>query len=985
MFDHADFQLEFASFLSRRPGAVDSDLPPPPSIHSQWITALLTGIMRSVGRAADVPRISKRVRGHLSWSRSDPEARMWDIVFDRPQDDDLASEDDANGVWRRSSLWLLIRVAVQMSVDRSPLGRASYKGFMLFVICTLAGDADNINLSSDLLHLMSSKILRRLSKLGSSTPDWLSVLALETCTRLQEILDDRWRQLSTRPSPFRNPSQDELIRDTQLSLLDSLEHIGSALADPGHEPVNTPFHPFHRRRGTIDDFLAPNGTFFEEAYDTDPDITLYDVEQSVEQGIDGWLASATNVDEACAQLEILMDSYMMSAVRRRNLNPEDNSIMFLTAIELFVALDKLVVKEIPMLADYSPEIPIAFLERLLLCKSAGLHRLSCAYRYLSVRHSQSRPGWSVLSNQFTADSFPVRYYDQSLRLQHLKARIEQDAMVRAHAGLQWESASLADNHDGYQEYQQHLSERRLAEGADVSQFPLPALPLQAKALVFELQCPACLRIWRSAAPRILFYFYRFLPKDAFLDPEEAENLLAFDPELQPYFVECPGPPLYCQVHCVYLHPEGSQSRLNNPLRYAILHPTNSFIPGQSLSRWSPMKFIMEFHDDKKSSYRLEYQLERHGECLSCVDLAKYVNYTSHTPNDVLSAQADCPADLSLDEFITFAHLRSSGSLQWVNILRGLRSRTLNFRRHQVHFLLAQAAFQVGPLDLDTGAWIWHQELQDSSFCNALLDELHSLFVDVGACSFDEVMMGTISLLLTRVLVSSPIEGVSERAIELLRSVRRKTFSWVQELSYNLTKAPINEERRNQLQNMAATCRSTFDLDPTTLRKLFHSAEDIDALLSCAAFIHALRPECMFNSKCQYLQHSANFNSLVIHDEYSRLLLERDRRLSFALEGILRDAILADASDHGVDLAVGNIFAIYLPGADRWEPLQYPNDCWLTCKAEATADQPSRTVHLNLLDGALQVDGQTLGGLPHWIMESPEWQQIFRDVRTCWSF
>jgi hypothetical protein len=263
--------------------------------------------------------------------------------------------------------------------------------------------------------------------------------------------------------------------------------------------------------------------------------------------------------------------------------------------------------------------------------------------------------------------------------------------------------------------------------------------------------------------------------------------------------------------------------------------------------------------------------------------------------------------------------------------------------------------------------------------------LESLFVDVGACSFDELMMSTISLLLTRVLVASPNEGVSERAIELLRSVRRKTFSWVQELSYNLAKAPMNEERRNLLQNMAATCRSTFDADPTTLRKLFHSAEDVDALLSYAFFIHTLRPECMSNSECQYPQHLANFNSLVIRDEYSQLLLERDRRLSFTLEGVLRDAILADASDYGVDLAVSKIFAIYQPGTDRWEPMQYPNTRWLTCKAEATADQLARTVHLNLLNGALQVDGQPLGGLPHRFMESPEWQQIFRDVRTCCGF
>ena len=210
----------------------------------------------------------------------------------------------------------------------------------------------------------------------------------------------------------------------------------------------------------------------------------------------------------------------------------------------------------------------------------------------------------------------------------------------------------------------------------------------------------------------------------------------------------------------------------------------------------------------------------------------------------MSAQAYCPEDLSLDEFIAFADLRSGGSLQWLNILQGLRTRTLNLRRHQVHFLLFHAVSQVGPFDFNTGTWVWHRELQDPSFCITLLDELEKLLIEVGASSMDSVLMNTISLLLTRVLVSSPSEDVSERAIVLIRSVRRKTFSCVQDLSYDLAMAPTNEERRNILLEMAATCRSTFDVDHVTLSKLFHSPEDVDALLSCSFFIRALSPACM---------------------------------------------------------------------------------------------------------------------------------------------
>ena len=129
---------------------------------------------------------------------------------------------------------------------------------------------------------------------------------------------------------------------------------------------------------------------------------------------------------------------------------------------------------------------------------------------------------------------------------------------------------------------------------------------------------------------------------------------------------------------------------------------------------------------------------------------------------------------------------------------------------------------------------------------------------------------------------------------------------------------------------------------------------------------------------QYSQHSY-FESSAIDDGYSQLLLGRDSRLFLALEEVLRDVVLADASDYGVDLAVGKIFASYQPGTQRWRQSQHPNARWLTCKTEATVDQPSQTVHINLLDGALRVNNQLLGGLPR------ELREIFRDVCTCFIF
>ena len=244
-------------------------------------------------------------------------------------------------------------------------------------------------------------------------------------------------------------------------------------------------------------------------------------------------------------------------------------------------------------------------------------------------------------------------------------------------------------------------------------------------------------------------------------------------------------------------------------------------------------------------------------------------------------------------------------------------------------------------------------------------------------------MRTISMLLTRVLASSPCEGVSERALQLLRNVRRKTLVWVQELAYNLMQASTNDERRQRLYNMAVTCRSTFDVSTGLLREVLHSAEDVQAFLSCTFFIHATS-QVLHSPKrqCEITNcRSGYFSSSDICD-YSHLLHQRNRRLPVAVEEVLRDVIQADVSDRGIDLAVRDIWPGYQPGPRRWESEQHPNSHWLACTTAATANRRSQIVRVNLLDGSLLVDGRPLGGLPREIREHPLYKQVFHGVRGC---
>ncbi|KAF8555164.1 hypothetical protein OG21DRAFT_1572590 [Imleria badia] len=911
--------------------------------HPRYITELLTGILRSVGRPADIVRIVKRIGDDVVWNNS-------------------------KLPWRRSSLWLLIRVAIQTSLDRSTVGHDTYKQFMLFFMCCIANEKLTLKLPNDLLHTITSKLSRRLRKLDSSSPDWLSHTVLQACTSLRSTLEKRWRQVqdAQRISPPWNPSKLNLTRDIELSLLGGGNYIRNSLANRSVNHLDTPFNPKHRARGTLFDFLSSGGAFFEEMYGAEPHAALYDVEQAVELGIDDWVDRVTNNDKACVELEILANKYSSSAQKTYADNPELLSVMLLTTIELWVALDKIAIKEIPMLADYSPEVPTSLLEDLLTCKTSTLSRLRHVHQYLSLRHSQSHSGWTVFSSTTTANSFAVRSFRRSSHFQHLKARIEKVAqeevrkkvaeLERAndhHAELEQKVANMdhefAVNCHGSEYHASYCSkcsfERELKSmQITVHEWPLPAGQLLAEVVVFELDCPVSFNMWRSATFHLLVDIC-----SPSIEPKSPYTLLSKYTALQPYLVRHPRSRItLCSDTKPFIVTHYSKTSIPTTQGRVCVNNGLTFYGFDSHARIPASGTLGPFDIRRYCTYQLPsgpYQ-----------NLKKYVDTTSHTSNEVLSNQVDCHRDLSIHEYIAFGHLRSGDLLQWLNILRELRGRSLSFRRHEVHFLLAQAVSQVGPLD--NMEWKWHRELQRPSFCNALLAELENLVRDVEANWLEAVAMDTISLLLRRLLASSPNRAVSLKALGLLRTLRGKVFSWVEELSAKLTETPGDEECRGFLRDAAAVCRSTFDLDPSLIRKLLHSPEDIQMLLSSAILIR---------------DHTPSFVSRL--PSYSRLLLDRDRRLSLALESVVSDVIQADSSDQGIDLAVGWVWPDYRPGS-KWTPLQNPNSRWFSCKTATTLDQSSQVVHFNLLDGSLLVNGKSLGRLSSDILQHPLYNLIF---------
>ncbi|KXJ85258.1 hypothetical protein Micbo1qcDRAFT_223557, partial [Microdochium bolleyi] len=84
--------------------------------------------------------------------------------------------------WFRSDTWLLFRVGLHLTMSRLEAlldsstensNAPTYKEFIAFLMAALLREAHKHDIGSDLLSIMTSKISRRLRKLGGNASSWL--------------------------------------------------------------------------------------------------------------------------------------------------------------------------------------------------------------------------------------------------------------------------------------------------------------------------------------------------------------------------------------------------------------------------------------------------------------------------------------------------------------------------------------------------------------------------------------------------------------------------------------------------------------------------------------------------------------------------------------------------------------------------------------------------------------------------------------------
>lgn len=918
------------------------------STHPRFVSEMLTGILRAVGQEVEVERFMKRVGDEVLW-------------------------DNAKIPWRRSPLWLVVRVSLRMV-----LGEEEYKYFMIFLLARVLDLATRRGVEGDRLFIMNAKVARRVYKLRDRMPGFVLDEARVVGDRAYARIEEGWLKAQSRVKRLNWElwSGYNFFKDANITMLGSREYVIGLKDVKCEKPERESFVPSEVKRVDTTAMEMPSMSQVKEAGER-KDIMLADFEAWVMRNLDTWLLFNIDHSDACNDLGERMEDYMGTAKQVYHGNPERNSIMILTIMEMWVALDRMAVKSCPILSEYSPEFNESFLAALLLPQAQQRSRLSRIETHIKARRSSALPNSvSVFSKDITDATFSVRYFNNSHALNLLqyqilgaadKARLAKIAELeqkekeydQLQAIIRTRSCDYFTHwREGWMRHDRKCKKCAMVKQAnnmkiEVHEWPLPEDTLTRAAVVFELQCPVPFAVWREVTFRILTDLCSATHTSP-SDQKSYETIATYS-GLRSHF----NPDLLTR-HSKLNYTSSTKSFLSSHYRYARFPATVGDICVKNALRFA----LYDTNTRTWTSHRVPEVDIRHLCTFRLPDgpykkLQYTLKGTSHTANQVLSRQYECPPELQLHEYIAFGLLRSGRRLQWLNMLRELRSRTFTFSAEAVSMLYLQAAWQVGPPGSSEGERECHVEPGENEFGRQMIREMSAILKGIEANWQEVVAAQTMIVLAGQILAGTRTGAVEEEAVEFLRGVRRVCLAWTRELAGKLPECRPEGVREFQLRvvQMAATCRMTFDVEECYLQDVLCTDEDVAVLVECATVIHDNAPAIM--------------SALPMG---VKALLERDRRMAYAVEGHLRD--LVTGSSWGIGLKP--IWSAYEQG-ECWTAMEGHNERWVYTYTKGSEKSESQKVHYNLISGELLVEGLPLGRMPVGYTSHTTYQELFGEV------
>jgi hypothetical protein len=725
----------------------------------------------------------------------------------------------------------------------------------------------------------------------------------------------------------------------------------------------------------------PDKVFHHPGQKLDQYLSLADFEAWVERELPSFKTVLTPSGKQCQRLADKILRYQDAAVVAYADNPEQNSIMILTILELWVMLDEFTISLIPLLKEYHPGLEADLLHVLQLPRLEDMLRLQRVEVYLDQRKKQAERGLPSIFADLTRSCFAARYFDQSDSLKELQEKINRSGEVAREAKeREWlektaEHESIVkkisqknclyktdesnpylkvhDEHKCGKCYLQRVARRMRIQ---VHEFPLPSDPVFAKAVVFELQCPPAFAAWRDATWKILSELGR--PRQSPANPalmiEEYSQYQKWVIRSSSILTLASTTKSFLNTHyaSVGFPVELNQVNLPNGLRLGLFDSAKGI---WIRSQTQPPDFAP--HCVRKLPSVSPFS--------SFNFISKFVPGAGGlTPNEIIASQTRCPLSISVHEYTTVQDLGSGRCSRWIRLLRELGSSHINLSNDATVAFITELALEAGPRDGDQSLRLNHWVFEDENFCVRLIQEVKKRLMAIVVNWREAQCMEILITLMLRVYSLAVAEARRKEAANLLIEARDITLNWIRLLRpeiYDAIDADTSQRRSKDAFWAALLCRRTFMVE----------ADGKDSLLPPVSLSSFIESSIALQDHSPGLSSSPNaaYNALV-----------RDLKMVQRMESTIRASITA--FNDSMAQAINKIWPEPEGAASRrfaiWQFQPSPNDRWVTSETIPSRGTVAQRVDYNIIEGTFLVNGRPLGKLPEEYNKDEFFRHVFGD-------
>lgn len=951
-------RIERFAAKARKAGASLVEARDTPDPH--LITQMLMTLLVAQGSQTSTSKLRKRLRDDVCWK-------------------------NAYVPWRRSPLYLVIRVCIQRllySLHGPEIGRMYYKFLLCAIHAQLLKEVMGV-LPVESCHLLVAKLCRRLTKLeverqalrGASHlvaenlfnnhGSWFEAVI----QKATGIMQDEW-------ASFKNTVQKRIPtlphrahqHDLQLKLPNSGSYLRQLVSRQTHGHVKK---SLTSSIGNVDNVVRSPYTHFASRY-----ASLKRLETQLKDRFP--LSKIAYQDDKCAVLAKEIENYLDQASDLYDDCIEQKSAMMVTLFQLWVVMDEHAVHQFPLLKEYRPPFPPEVLDVLQLSSYEDLVRLQEIQQYLRHREKHCKFKTLTLFSNPVEDCFADRYVGCSQNADRLQ-RLDREIVTASFAAKEKKKKELNRINKEYSSLSQlitsaictrkeappgsgcahcrHKKQRKKLQITVHENF-LPEssskrATVQRRAIIFELAMPSSLAAYRDTSWRILSKFAR--PRDESMkahSPPPRELLSRWNP-LMPHAY----------------HRELRFHLASTTKSFLVSHYRGSALPVTSAQILLPFGLQLSYYDRKEERWASHLSTEftfAHSFGLnqsiitllgpdSASDFA--ADADGRSSYKVMSVQNSSPGSLSAHEYMAYQNLLAGKASRWLSVLRELGSSNINFSSEATMHLLNYLAMQVGPNSNGERLRKVHALFEDATFCAQLVAQIRSLLQGISDNWRESFCMEALITFVLRLRSLGPTQAAAEGR-RLLRTIREITLGWIHRIREEIGQA-VDSEAAQQLSSYTLLagllCKRTF-------------ASDCDDLQDESALE-------MFLCACLAISENMTLRAEQLQPTIRGMFI-RDIQMTVSAHGLLQSTI--QSHPESLQHAISSVWPDTADSPRAYNPWRSikNSDMWIVSTAAAPGSSRPQLVHYHILEGHLLVDLKPVGKLPAEIRTANSVQELF---------